>query len=255
MSRKRKRNADDLSQEAKCVLESISASAATESAKAMKEWVHDHKDSEKILHLLEFIREEALIIIHVPDDVLCLLAKDTYYRNQFETGQTRGQFGQPRLIWEHNMFEGKYDKASAFDRCKYGRLLVINNPKDLSLCSPYGTNYLELKSTIRPRITCCYGDSGCGAGKQKMGTLDHFAHLLRATSKEDLEILFERETTCDHLCWYFEIQIHGSINLSRDVARLVLHPDVKISAAEEAIWQKRGIPIDRNPFLRSPHDI
>ena len=70
----------------------------------------------------------ARIVVHVhADTVLEYLAKDTHYRNQFETGTSCGALSLDlRENWERNLFGDAYDdvgvgakdKGTAFDRCK-----------------------------------------------------------------------------------------------------------------------------------------
>merc|ERR1712217_937015 len=89
---------------------------------------------------LEYIRTEAPIIIQV--DLARFgerLAKDTHYRNQFETQESNGTLCKDqRTTWENELFGNAYKNATPFDRCKYGVLNVTRDPLGVQEARGYG---------------------------------------------------------------------------------------------------------------------
>lgn len=77
---------------------------------------------------LQHIRDKASLLIHVhlPSRLQSLLA-DSHYRSMFETGTSQASNSRnERGSWESNLFLGRYDDASDFERVKYGKLPTIN---------------------------------------------------------------------------------------------------------------------------------
>ena len=74
---------------------------------------------------LEYIREDVPIVIHLKEETLSLLVKDTHYRNLFETSTSGGQNSKARRgQWESEMFGKCYKGCKPFDRPKYGALNI-----------------------------------------------------------------------------------------------------------------------------------
>jgi hypothetical protein len=155
-----------------------------------------------------------------------------------------------RIMWEDNMFNNIYNNAIPFDRCKYGCLNTNKKNKTILCAIPYGNNYLILKSHMRARVTCCYGDSGNGNGSMQLGTLENYAHVLEQFRDNELKNIVslacdiryvqKAETT------YKEIQIHGPISIYTDIETLVLNKSIVMSKEMIKLvnnFKSRGIKI------------
>ena len=180
--------------------------------------------------VLKFIRDRAQLIIHVNlGSALKFLARDTHYRNQFETNTSGGTLNHSkRKTWENRLFAGHYDNSSAFDRCKYGVLNIVHDLHGIRKCKQYGRSYMVLKE-VRLRATFASKDSA--NSDVKLATCQHYAHVLRTYSTPELKAVAEvasglkkwgcASTMINH---YKEVQIHGPIRLDRNVEVLCAHP-------------------------------
>merc|ERR1719330_2055951 len=121
----------------------------------------------QIWSILTWVRDLAPIIVHVDVDVvLPFLEEDTHYRNQFETGASKGLLCLPkREEWERNLFGTCYDDAPAFERPKYGVLDVMNDNRGVLCARDYGDSYFVLKNA---RLRCTFSpvDSGGITGER-----------------------------------------------------------------------------------------
>lgn len=141
------------------------------------------------------------------------LSRDGVYRSQFETGTSNGGLtahpGGDRWQWESRLFGGAYDDAAPAERPKYG---AVNFRGRATGGSPrFGSAHLRLTGAVLARTTFCYPDSvyeptAFGVA-ERMGLM-----ALAATPQPD------------PLDDYIEAQVHGPVELARDVEALVLDP-------------------------------
>jgi len=195
--------------------------------------------------VLTWIRDLAPIIIHVDlDKIGKFLEHDTHYRNQFETKTSNGLLDEEtRNAWERDLYGGTYSGAAPFHRPKYGVLDVMNDHRGVVCARQYGDSYITLKN-VRLRCTFAPEDSGgiCGS---RLAVLDQFAHVLQEFSDEEL-MEVARVAGADVGCEsrigtsaklgeyrYKEAQIHGDVQLKRDVRRLVVHPRHRVDGWDE----------------------
>jgi hypothetical protein len=182
---------------------------------------------------LRWIRERAPIIIHVNLQTNgWLLSRDTHYRNQFETFTSNGTLDlKKRMCWEDQLFLSAYDKVSAFDRCKYAVLNVINDPQGVRCCKQYGTSYLLLRGT-RLRTTFSAMDSA-GIQSDDLATVDYYAHVLNMFSDDELKKVLQVGSLtipgADSavLQSYKEAQIHGEVRLNEHIELIMAHPNLE----------------------------
>jgi hypothetical protein len=203
-----------------------------------------HRTESELEKTLTYIRNNAQIIIHFhPEKVMHLFAKDTHYRNQFETKTSSGSLSRPsRIKWEDNCFGKIYHNASDFDRVKYGVLNVVNDPNGVKRCLSYGDSYLALNSeTVSLRTTFASGDT---SSIVEVASCEHYAHVLNTYSDHELEDVVSvalGETVCkdsQRINVYKEVQIHGPVLFNRDVVAIVLNQKYQnnasiVQAAEE----------------------
>jgi hypothetical protein len=209
------------------------------------------KSRAELANVLDHIRESAPVIIHIDvPKVLELLVEDSHYRSLFETKTSNGHTDRyARKSWEHALFGEAYDKATPFERCKYGVPNLSGSYYGVSAADSYGDSYLLLKKKVRRRITITDMDSSDCDGGLPPGTPAHFAHVLATFSDDELASVFDaggrgrnRQTaahsddaTEDD---YKEVQVHGALSLSRDVEALVLNSMHKDDAAVQALARR-----------------
>lgn len=150
-------------------------------------------------------------------------------KNLFEITDS---FVQIRASWENNLFNKIYDDNCDFNlRVKYGCLNLMSNTLGCGSATMYGKSYMILKPEIKKRITFVCGDSALM--QPHMCTFDHFVQLLLYLSSETLRDVIKmanytknKHEPCPQInnaYNYVEIQIHGDIVLSRDIAHIMLH--------------------------------
>ncbi|TCC00661.1 DUF3626 domain-containing protein [Micromonospora zingiberis] len=190
------------------------------------------------------------------------LATEGVYRSQFETGISSGGLtaypGGDRDRWERQLFGGAYQLPGVrpADRPKYGGLNLLDHPDGAS--PRFGSCHLRLRSEVLDRTTFCFGDSHLGP--RDVGTVDVLdpvlAALLTATVDTGASLgrpgvdlvaltaalLRRREHVAAApraagraLDDYIEAQVHGEVDLSRDVRELVADPSFRGTAVGTAL--------------------
>ncbi|MDB5215826.1 MAG: hypothetical protein JWO86_3753 [Myxococcaceae bacterium] len=167
------------------------------------------------------------------------------YKNQFETGLSNGSrtafAGGARDGWEETLFGGAYHEpvAEASERPKYGALDVMHHADGGS--PRFGSCYVVLRAHVNARCTFTWGDSHLGPAD--VGVADAFDSILAAmlesadvtggvlAARLTVPELVERVSRAAAvgpvgraLDDYIEAQVHGTIELSRDVEALVVDP-------------------------------
>ncbi|MEV5821126.1 DUF3626 domain-containing protein [Micromonospora haikouensis] len=179
------------------------------------------------------------------------LAAQGVYRSQFATGISNGGLtafpGGDRDRWEEAMFGGAYQGTGVLpgDRPTYGGLNLLDHPD--GACPRFGSCHLRLRPQVLARATFCFGDSHLEP--PHLGTVDVpepvLAELLDATAGTGVSLgvagtdpatllgalLRRRDRDAWHagpavraLDDYVEAQIHGAVDLGRDVEAFVLDP-------------------------------
>jgi len=210
---------------------------------------------ETLAALHQFLEWDCPIIIKVHiNKVMDYLLKDTHYRNLFEIGTGSGGNDQRvRRKAETAMFGDVYDKAKAFERPKYGCLNVGLNEAGTQQANSYGDGYLLMNdSTVRWRTTLTIMDSFAVNGQ--CGTVKHCDHLLTLLTQQELQEMVEAATTrkCSSggskQANYREIQIHGPVQLDRDVESLhapsSYQKHAKTMKVLKAFCQKNGCKLE-----------
>jgi len=182
---------------------------------------------------LEYIRDDAPIVIHLKEFTLSCLVKDTHYRNLFETNTSGGKnCKESRQKWESDMFGEWYEKTRVdckpFDRPKYGCLNISGDIEGVKPARAYGTLFLILHQHVRHRATFFSRDTGAfrSGAFSSLATNEYYAHVLNGYSDDDLKTALQ---TCksariggcrSHCRTYKEVQIHGPLCLATDVQAL-----------------------------------
>jgi hypothetical protein len=180
---------------------------------------------------LQYIKNDAPIIIHLKEATLSLLNNDTHFRNTFETnGRGGNSYRILRQEWENEMFNNCYKEAcKPYDRPKYGCLNITGDiAGDPKAASFYGNIFMYLHQNVRFRSTFIdreFGNVRTVAFKQ-LATSEYFAHVLLTYSDDDLKMLLgvlcERRIrgTMSTMAMHKEVQIQGPVCLATDVEAL-----------------------------------
>ncbi len=172
------------------------------------------------------------------------LRRSGAYRSQFETGISNGGLtahaGGERFAWEERLFGGSYGlSAPAKERPKYAGLSLLGAIN--GACPRFGSCHFRLKKEILDRSTFCFGDSVTEPTDR--GTRKHFESVTAAILEQIAATgeVFGKEGLTLHdlvgatspqgasasrffsraLNSYVETQVHGPIELGRDVEALV----------------------------------
>ena len=143
------------------------------------------------------------------------------------------------------MFGTAYDDAAPAERVKYASANLTCAPDGVAVArQQYGQSHLVLRPAVRLRCTVTQCDSSTYA--RIVGTLDYCAHVLLACGDVEVKGLLEAaQNGRSHrlLTTYKEVQVHGEIQLARDVEELVLHRRDSGTIRLAESWMKRhGVP-------------
>ncbi|MFG3346076.1 DUF3626 domain-containing protein [Streptomyces sp. NPDC048018] len=152
------------------------------------------------------------------------LAEEGVYRSQFVTGTSNGGLtahpGGDRWRWESRIFGGAYDDAPAHERPVYGALDHRRRP--YGAAPRFGSAHLRLAAPALSRTTFCYPDSVLEPAD--FGVAERAAALIALASADDRDALDD----------YIEAQVHGPVEIARDVEALVLDPSFRGTEVEAA---------------------
>lgn len=212
------------------------------------------------------------------------LLRDGAYRSQFDTGVTNGSPtafpGGERDRWEERLFGSTYHEphAPAHERPKYGAFNVMSHSDGGS--PRFGSCYFELAPSALSRCTFTWGDSH--EGPEHVGTIGRFEVVLAAwlaavdttgsalgVAGLDVASLVQRLASRRDspasrppgraLDDYIEAQVHGAIDLARDVEALVIDPafdDTETGKNLVAIAARYGIALHRHAgFVLRPAEV
>ncbi len=210
------------------------------------------------------------------------------YLSQFVTGVSSGSVsaypGGVRDEWERELFENAYHEGNvaAEDHPVYGALTVFRSSDGPS--PRFGSSYFVLHPECSQRSTFTYGDtysrpthvgtlnclddilraffhdvaqSGCALGQEGLSVVqvaDHLTHDLQYSLSEVIASPAMR-----NLDDYIEAQVHGGVELLRDVTHLVA--DSSYRATEFESWfgrlsERYEVQLCWHPgFVVNPSDI
>lgn len=157
--------------------------------------------------------------------VLAALADEGVYRSQFVTGTSNGgltaHLGGDRWRWESRLFGGAYDASPPESRPIYGALDARGRSEGAA--PRFGSAYLRLRPEVVARASFCWPDS--------VFEPTHFGVASRMGLVAQAEAAAH---STDPLDDYIEAQVHGELQLARDVAAVVLDPCFRDTAVAEA---------------------
>ena len=163
------------------------------------------------------------------------LLADPVYRNQYETMTTTGTFapfpGQCRDEWERALFGGAYHEGELIpaERPKYGGFFALATPGGSS-CWSYGRCFFQLRHEVKRRTTFCPVDSSY-CGPEQVCTIDTWEVLLDLVAWLDPDFARDVVTVAgggrleqvrQYRGSFIEAQVHGTLDLRRDVECVVI---------------------------------
>jgi hypothetical protein len=231
-------------------------------------------------HILKSISKNARVTLNFhPDRILQYrvnvvegLLQDGIYQSQFVTrisnGSCTAYAGGDRDLWEKSLFEGAYHHPEVLhsDRPKYGGLNLMEYTDGAS--PRFGSCHFRLKPHVKNRCTFTFGDSHMGP--ERVGTIDSFESVIAAllehcdstqqalgTSSITVSELVDHllalksfSSAGKHLGQslddYIEAQVHGPVDLSKDIEALVVDPSFQqtpIGDNLEKLSTKYSFPI------------
>ncbi|MFE9040287.1 DUF3626 domain-containing protein [Streptomyces sp. NPDC007818] len=166
------------------------------------------------------------------------LAEDGVYRSQFVTGTGNGGLtahpGGDRWRWESRIFGGAYDEAPPHERPVYGALDFRRRP--YGAAPRFGSAHLRLTPEATARTSFCYPDSFLEPADFGVASRMALVALAEADARDPLDD-------------YVEAQVHGAVEIARDVEALVLDPSHRGTAVEEAA-RRLPCPVAWHPGFR-----
>jgi len=160
------------------------------------------------------------------ESLMKLLCDDTHFRNLFEINKSGGSSNcTARSSWENNMFRSAYKDAKPFDKVKYGTLNIFASSYGVKSAHGYGTSYFILKDHNHERVTYVHGDSSLK--EMHIGSYKGFYHIIYYLKDNVLKSLLEKIINNvepdDKISFsYIEAQIHGELQLNRDIEKVVI---------------------------------
>jgi hypothetical protein len=180
------------------------------------------------------------------------LLSDGIYKNQFETGLSSGSTsafaGGRRDQWERRLFGEAYHQSGVdtAERPKYGALLLVGHPD--GPCPRFGSCYFVLRPEVSSRCSFTLMGSHEDAASEQTGTLNVLEPVMAALTHHIESfpaplgfegLTFQRFVTEVQarlpilpdgsanqlgraLDSFVEVQVHGSVDLQRDVEALVV---------------------------------
>ncbi|KAL8269808.1 hypothetical protein Esti_006262 [Eimeria stiedai] len=226
------------------VMEYVAAMAEIESASAKarlkRAWSAFNIPEEDFSAIELYLAKKVPLTIRV--DIQGLfphLLHDSFYRTAFETMNKGTHYLEARREFERVLFDGLYEHPSVQpqDRPKYGVLNMVCNPFSDTRVSCFGSAYLLLKDSLRARTTVATSKENLGNHIRRVGTLDHLWHVIESLSPHEITRIHAVATgkrakaTVSPDSKYSEIQVHGMLDMRKDVAAVVVQrQDLKCPA-------------------------
>lgn len=189
------------------------------------------KSAEKAVidSILERIRYEVDIIVHFSfEKIVDKLLQDKSYKSLFEIDSKDTTGLLVRKTAEDKIFGNSYQNVPAVERPKYGCLNIFGNPRGVKTAYYYGTSFLILRN-VKWRST--WSNTDTFSVNVATTAFDNNPLVLSKFERNDLVSLISYAETGKFLNTddsdYREVQIHGDIQLERDVDWVVVDFSIK----------------------------
>ena len=190
---------------------------------------------------IEKIKEYILHNVSLTTKFKCLtlekFIENPILKNRLELNPSDISYCSYRKTKEDTIFHKAYQNCNDSERVKYGSLNLKNLISGDELASIYGDSTIFYKNDIKNRTTFLYGNSD--ANILYICTYNHFTHLLYHMPISDIntfiDLINQNETKLKFTS-YVEIQLHGEINIMKDVEKITMSNNV---------YQQNKILIDK----------
>jgi len=143
--------------------------------------------------------------------------KSDHYKSRYEVSDV---ISTSRSLVEDKIFLDLYKDSPNIERPKYGSLDIHNKPGVDA--RGYGECYFILDESVRRRVTVTNCDSFNPSAVT--GVCDWMMHVIAKLSKQELQIIYDiacgKIDTTPVKFSYVEIQIHGLLRFTHDIAEI-----------------------------------
>lgn len=151
-----------------------------------------------------------------------ILCQDPRLKNCFELGNKDQGYYEYRKKKENFIFVNAYQESENHERPKYGSVNFKNDYYGDPLCTMYGDITLIYRDEVKHKASFTYGNSE--ATMYYVCTFEHNKHILYHMSVKDIQTMISivDGKACGNLSCYIEAQLHGDIDISTDVQRIMV---------------------------------
>ena len=167
-------------------------------------------------------------LVGVNQSIFQIWLDDPTIKNSFETKSKGAGYDVLRTGIENLLFHNAYSDAIPQEKPKYGSINFKDDYFGDPLCVSYGRVTLIYKPEIKDRVTFTFNDSF--VGMLYICTFKYFSHILYHISERDIkamiEIIDSGNVSAYNFTTYIEAQIHGPVDVSKDVERITIPKDL-----------------------------
>ena len=195
----------------------------------VNKFIENNINLEYIDKIINYIKQNAYITTMIPLNTTKSVPSKNIFDIFIENPTLKSIFeivnGTECLLTRKNaedlLFTKSYKDCENKERPKYGSLNIIENIKGDDLCIAYGDICLKYKDDIKSRTTFTFGDSF--GMMMYVCTFDNFDHLLYHLDIKSLHYIIDiidGNDTKKRLSQYIECQIHGNVDITRDIENI-----------------------------------
>ena len=186
-------------------------------------FISNNIDIKYIDKIKEFIETNVSMTTKIKCNILEKFILDPVLKNRIELTPNDTTYIDYRKKKEDVLFNKAYSESEASERVKYGSLNLRNLISGDPLASMYGDTTIFYKNDIKDRVTFLYGNSD--ASMMYICTFKYFEHILYHCPIEDIKLLInliDLQPNDKNFKSYIEIQLHGIIDLTKDVEKITM---------------------------------
>lgn len=188
----------------------------------MEKFISNNIDTSYIDKIKDYIMANVTLTTKMYCRTLQNFIDNPILKNRLELNAD-SSYSNYRIVKEDTLFHKAYEGCNPSERVKYGSLNLKNLISGDPLASSYGETTIFYKNDVKDRTTFLYGNSD--ASHMYICTFKHFVHILHHMPISDIKILIqliENNKPVSNLLSYIEIQLHGIIDLTRDVEKITM---------------------------------
>ena len=197
----------------------------------INKFIDNDIDIKYIDTIIDYIKNKSYVTTMVPlntkygdiKNIFDIFIENPKLKNVFKILNTNHNLDFRKEV-EDLLFFKMYKNCNNKERPKYGSINIIENIGGDKLCVMYGDICLKYKDNIKQRVTFTFGDS---FGKMLyICTYEHLDHLLYhfdvITIRNLIDII---KGTTKNISQYIEAQIHGDVDITRDIKNIRIPKD------------------------------